>query len=65
MINTYLTGSNAGKSDLMRVAFAEGAIMQEINKDGSVVTKDVPTNVIVGDNPAKVLKSIEGYENEG
>lgn len=29
---------------------------------GSVVTKDVPPNVIAGGNPAKVLKSIEGYE---
>lgn len=30
---------------------------------GSVVTKDVPPNVIVGGNPARVLKSIEGYQN--
>nr|WP_233708843.1 hypothetical protein [Helicobacter muridarum] len=29
---------------------------------GSVVTKDVPPNVIVGGNPAKVLKTLEGYE---
>lgn len=29
---------------------------------GSVVTKDVPPNAIAGGNPAKVLKSIEGYE---
>lgn len=31
---------------------------------GSVVTKDVPPNVIAGGNPAKVLKSIEGYERQ-
>lgn len=38
VINTYLIGANAGKSDLMRAAFAEGAIMQGTNKDGSVVS---------------------------
>lgn len=27
---------------------------------GSVVTKDVPNNVVVGGNPAKVIKQIEG-----
>jgi maltose O-acetyltransferase len=26
---------------------------------GAVVTKDVPENVVVGGNPAKILKSIE------
>lgn len=29
---------------------------------GAVVTKDVPDNVIVGGNPAKVIKEIEGIE---
>ncbi len=29
---------------------------------GAVVTKDVPPNVIVGGNPARVIKSIEEYE---
>ncbi|MDQ1004789.1 maltose O-acetyltransferase [Neobacillus niacini] len=27
---------------------------------GAVVTKDVPDNVVVGGNPAKIIKSIEG-----
>ncbi|WP_273212984.1 nuclear transport factor 2 family protein [Helicobacter rodentium] len=40
-INTYLAGSNAGKSDLMRAAFAEEAIMQGTNKDGSVVSGSI------------------------
>lgn len=26
---------------------------------GSVVTKDIPANVIVGGNPAKILKHLE------
>lgn len=29
---------------------------------GAVVTKDVPPNVIVGGNPAKVIKTLENYE---
>lgn len=26
---------------------------------GSVVTKDMPANVIAGDNPAKIIKKLE------
>ncbi|OHT01072.1 transferase [Tritrichomonas foetus] len=29
---------------------------------GAVVTKDIPSNVIVGGNPAKILKKMEPYE---
>lgn len=31
---------------------------------GSVVTKSIPNDVVVGGNPAKILKSIEGFEKD-
>lgn len=40
---------------LKGITIGEGAVVAA----GSVVTKDVPANVVVGGNPAKVLRKIE------
>jgi len=40
------------------VTIGENAIVA----GGSVVTKDVPTNTIVGGNPAKILKELDKIE---
>ncbi|WP_416824963.1 nuclear transport factor 2 family protein, partial [Helicobacter ganmani] len=41
VIQTYLEGSNQGKSEIVKQAFAKDAIMQGTNKDGSLVSGSI------------------------
>jgi len=52
------SGASIGSSAtiLAGVVIGENAIVGA----GSVVTKDVPSNVIVAGNPARVLRTLEG-----
>ncbi|RDU59003.1 nuclear transport factor 2 family protein [Helicobacter sp. MIT 14-3879] len=59
VINTYLKGANSGKSELMKPAFANNAIMQGTNKDGSIVSGSIENlyKVIDESGEAKGAKS--------
>ena len=50
----------SGATILSNVTIGEGAIVGA----GSVVTKDVPPNTIVAGNPARILRSVSGDEEE-
>lgn len=49
-----------GSQIMPGVTIGEGSLIAA----GSIVTKSVPPNVVVGGNPAKILCSIEDYINK-